>query len=76
MRKSQELTDPASCFSKARDDEILFVLLARDPAAPGTIRDWIDRRIEMGLNQPGDSKLIEADECARRIEIEQDQSSR
>ena len=41
MKKTDELADPTSCLNKARDDERLFVLLARDPAAPVTIRAWV-----------------------------------
>jgi hypothetical protein len=71
MRKSDELSDPSSCLNKAAEDEILFVLMERDPAAPGTIRDWVARRIEMGLNKPGDPKLISAEQIARAIETGQ-----
>ena len=34
MIKKKELSDPNSCMSKARDDEMTFVLLGRDAAAP------------------------------------------
>lgn len=64
MKKRDELNDPNSCLSKAADDEILFVLLERDNAAPVAIRAWIAERIRLGKNQPGDAKLIEAEECA------------
>jgi hypothetical protein len=33
MIKSKELSDPQSCMSRARDDEMTFVLLARDLCA-------------------------------------------
>jgi hypothetical protein len=72
MRKRDELTDPGSCLNKARDDEMTFVLLGRDPAAPAAIRRWISRRIEMGLDRPGDARLIEAERCARAMEAEQE----
>jgi hypothetical protein len=42
MRKRDELTDPTSCMSRARDDEQTFVLLGRDTAAPATVRAWIE----------------------------------
>jgi hypothetical protein len=70
MRKRDELTDPNSCLNRARDDEIVFVLLARDDATPGTIRDWVARRIRMGKNRPDDAQMTEALEAARRIEDE------
>jgi hypothetical protein len=71
MRKKDELTDPNSCLSKARDDEMIFVLLARDEDAPDTIRDWVARRIRRGKNQPGDVKMQEALWCAAIMEVEQ-----
>lgn len=38
MIKSRELSDPNSCMSRAKDDEMTFVLLGRDAAAPQAIR--------------------------------------
>lgn len=60
MRKRDELADPNSCLNKARDDELIFVLLERDAASPGTVRDWIEERKRLGLNVAGDAKLKEA----------------
>lgn len=68
MIKTDELTDPNSCLSKARDDEILFVLLARDAAAPVAIRAWVAERVRLGKNVPGDPQIVEALECAQRME--------
>lgn len=70
MRKRDELNDPTSCLSRARDDEMVFVLLARDADAPGTIRDWIRRRIVRGKNRPGDPLMVDAEEVARTMEAE------
>jgi hypothetical protein len=70
VRKRDELTNPAGCMSRARDDEMTFVLLGRDAAAPATIRAWIAERIRLGKNDPGDAQLIEAEECARVMEAE------
>jgi hypothetical protein len=70
MRKRQELIDPNSCFSKARNEEMIFVLLARDVAAPDTIRHWVKRRIELGKNTADDRQIIEALQCAERMEAE------
>jgi len=44
MLKIDELTKPESCLSHARMDERIFVLLARDAAAPETIRFWAAER--------------------------------
>ena len=67
MIKSEELSNPNSCLNKAKDDEILFVVLDRDLSFADTIRYWIGKRIELGLNQPGDSKLVEAEETAQKV---------
>lgn len=60
MRKRDELADPKSCLNKAGDDEWIFVLLERDPAAPATVQNWIDERIRLGLNKPDDAKIHQA----------------
>lgn len=72
MRKRDELT--AGCMAKARDDEMTFVLLGRDPSAPVAIRAWIADRIRQGWNEPDDPKIVEADECARTMEAERGNS--
>jgi hypothetical protein len=68
MLKRLELSDPKSCFNRARDDERLFVLLGRDVAAPAAIRAWIAERIRLGKNQPGDAQIREAEACADLME--------
>jgi len=60
MKKSEEISNPNSCFNKAKDDEVLFVLLERDAAAPAAIREWIRQRIKIGLNKPGDAQIQSA----------------
>jgi hypothetical protein len=70
MIKRQELIDPGSCLNKARDDERIFVLLARDAAAPVAIRAWVKERIALGKNKPDDPQIVEAELCARLMEQE------
>lgn len=70
MIKRDEIEDPSSCFNKARSEERLFVLLARDPAAPVAIRAWIAERIRLGKNAPGDEHIRDAYECAALMELE------
>lgn len=72
MRKRDELNDSESCLNKARDDEYIFVLLARDPAAPIALRAWVAERIRIGKNAPEDAQIVEALDCARRMELERD----
>lgn len=45
-----------------------FVLLARDVAAPDTIRQWIELRLHLGKNKPDDPQIVEADRCANIME--------
>lgn len=70
MRKRDELTDPQSCMNRANDEEMTFVLLARDAAAPAAIRAWVEERIRLGKNQRGDSQIIEAMQCAWIMEVQ------
>lgn len=58
MRKKYELTDPSSCLNKALSDELVFVLLQRDAAAPATIRFWVQERIRLGKNKPTDIQIL------------------
>jgi hypothetical protein len=68
--KRDEIEDIESCFNRAGDGERLFVMLARDPAAPAAIRAWIAERIRLGKNAPGDDQIREALECAKLMELE------
>jgi hypothetical protein len=68
LTKAEELNNPESCMSRAFLNEMTFVLLASDAAAPVAIRAWIDERIRLGKNRPDDPQIIEAQECARTME--------
>ncbi len=70
MIKRDEIEDIGSFFNKAADGERLFVLLARDPAAPVAIRAWIAERLRLGKNAAGDEQIREAFECAALMELE------
>ena len=70
MRKRDEIEDTTSCFNKASASERLFVMLARDPAAPVAIRAWIAERIWLGKNTASDPQIREASECADLMELE------
>lgn len=75
MRKRDEIADPKSCLSKAREDEWLFVLLGRDFAAPVAIRAWVHERIRLGKNQWEDAQIMEALDWCRAAEAQQDDQS-
>ena len=70
MIKRDEIEYSESCFNKARDNERLFVLLARDVAAPAAIRAWVAERIRLDKNTAADPQIVEALDCARLMEIE------
>lgn len=71
MIKSQEFTGHG-CLAKAENSEMLFILLARDPAAPATIRFWIEERQRRGLNSAvtRDTQMTEAEKCAKTMELQ------
>lgn len=70
MIKRDEAQDPRSCWNKGREDERMFVLLARDQAAPVAIRAWAAERIRLGKNAAGDPQIVEALDCAARMDDE------
>lgn len=72
MRKREELTNPRSCMSKATEDEMTFVLLGRDAAAPVAIRAWVAERVRLGKNHVTDDQIVEALECAAAMEADRD----
>lgn len=74
MHKHLEISSPTSCFNKAKDDERLFILPARDPAAPVAIRAWIAERLRLGMNKEGDIQLHGAAQCAGLMELERPQT--
>lgn len=73
MIKRDEIEYTESCFNKARPDERIFVLLARDPAAPVAIRAWVAERLRLSKNNAEDPQITEALDCASCMERERDQ---
>lgn len=67
MRKDLERENPESCFNRAKEDEMLFVILGRDPAAPTTILSWIKERIRLGKNTINDPQIQEALDCIPKM---------
>lgn len=57
MLKRDEATNPDSCWNKGREDERMFVLLARDAAAPVAIRAWVAERIHLEKNTDTDPQI-------------------
>lgn len=60
MTKIQELAIHDSCWNKAKHDEPIFVLLARDAASPVAILQWIEERVNTGKNRRSDKQIVEA----------------
>lgn len=55
------------CYTAAAPDEPMFVLLARDRAAPIAIWAWIEERLKTGKNDIGDEQIQEAFYCMADI---------
>lgn len=60
---SRRRPDRYDAFEKAREDELIFTLLERDPCAPPTIMHWVDLRRKAALEI--------GDEEARHAELSQ-----
>lgn len=73
MIKSEELSNPKSCLNRALDSERVFVLLARDEAAPTAIRAWVGARLLLGKNVIDDPQIQEALRCADAMDAERDE---
>jgi len=67
MIKRDELTNPSSCLNRARDDEMVFVLLGRDPAAAEAIDAWVAARLRLGKNKWNDPQILEAKNTANKL---------
>jgi hypothetical protein len=70
MRKEKEFSDSYSCFNKAYDHELIFVLLGRDRVAPYCIFFWVVLRWLFGINDWNDGKMKEARSLARDMRYE------
>ena len=70
MRKKNELSQEHTCMQHAHPEEMVFVLLSRDEAAPVAIRAWVAERLRLGKNVGSDQQIIDALECARVMETE------
>ena len=57
-------------MAHAHPQEMVFVLLSRDAAAPFAIRAWADERVRLGKNAETDEQIVEARACARTMEEE------
>lgn len=71
MRKKDELAPGGNtCMAHAHDEEMVFVLLGRDAAAPVAIRAWVAERLRLGKNVATDDQITEALACAATMEKE------
>lgn len=70
MRKKDELSKEHTCMQHAHPEEMVFVLLSRDVAAPAAIRAWVAERLRLGKNKEDDSQITEALACAVVMEHE------
>lgn len=67
MKKTDELRCETGCLNSALPNEYLFVLLARDEAAPVAIEAWVHERIRLGKNKLEDPMIKEAIRCANAM---------
>lgn len=65
MNKQDELRNPRSCLNKAAPFEPVFVLRAKDPLAPQTVRLWANMAIN--AHEPGkvDEAMLLADQMEK-----------
>lgn len=70
MRKKDELTREHTCMQHAHSEEMTFVLMSRDAAAPAAIRAWVAERLRLGKNVENDEQITEALACASTMESE------
>lgn len=70
MRRVIELVHKQSCINRADDNEMVFVLLGRDAAAPVAIMRWVEERLRLGKNKITDDQISEAVKCADFMENE------
>jgi len=70
MRKKDELDKKHTCMAHAHPEEMVFVLLSRDTAAPVAIRAWVAERLRLGKNVESDEQIVEALACAVTMESE------
>ena len=70
MRKREVLSDPSSCLNRARDDEMIFVLLARDESSIDAVRAWIESRIKRGKNIREDAEIVSAEQWIEMVQTE------
>jgi DNA-directed RNA polymerase subunit RPC12/RpoP len=66
VRKIDEVEIPTSCFNKAAPEEPIFVVRAKDPEAPDTVRTWANNAQTRGTHEP--EKIAEAFALADRME--------
>lgn len=72
MTRREEITDINSCFNRANNDEMLFILMGRDIAAPGTVLSWVLERVRLGKNKMSDPQILEALAWADKITKQQE----
>ena len=51
---------PNDCYDNADDDEPIFTLRGKDPAAAEAVRYWAVLRVRCGVNRFSDEKIREA----------------
>ncbi len=72
MKKQDEIIEDGSCWNRATSNERVFILLARDSAAPVAIRAWVSERIRTNKNKITDPQIVDALHTANQMEVERE----
>jgi hypothetical protein len=70
VKCEDEIMSSASCLNNAFSQEWIFVLLARDEAAPVATEAWIAERIRLGKNKPSDPQIVEAQDLVLAMRLQ------
>lgn len=68
MTKKEAIEDPNSCWNKAHDNDIVFILIQKDPQAPKTIQLWAAMRVLFGNDDLNAPKITSALDIADKID--------
>lgn len=67
MTKRENIDDPNSCWNKAADDEILFILRDKDLTFIPVLLFWVHMRIFMDIDLATSPKLTGALEIVDKV---------
>lgn len=69
MTKNENLSDPNSCWNKAKDDEPIFILRGKDSAAEATIVAWTKARVQVYIDRGEGLPYEEVDKLVAALKL-------